>query len=202
MASTEIWVLPSVPFLKPTGMLSPLAIWRWVWLSVVRAPMAAHVTRSARYWGTMGSRNSVGGVDTHLGDLQQQLSALLEAAGDVEGVVHLRIVQEALPADGGARLLEVDPHDDEQPVGVLPAQIVQPPGIFECGALIVDRARSRDHEESRVLTIQDRLDRASTFDDRSLGGGGRRQILDEVRRRYQLLRLQHVHVPCLRRLRL
>jgi hypothetical protein len=31
---------PSVPFLKPTGHDSPLASWRWLWLSVVRAPIA------------------------------------------------------------------------------------------------------------------------------------------------------------------
>ena len=51
--------VPSVPFLKPTGIESPLAISRWVWLSVVRAPIAAHATRSARYWGVTGSSTSV-----------------------------------------------------------------------------------------------------------------------------------------------
>ncbi len=40
-------------------MESPLAISRCVCDSVVRAPMAAHVTRSAMYCGTIGSRNSV-----------------------------------------------------------------------------------------------------------------------------------------------
>ena len=59
MASIAIWMLPSVLFLKPTGIDSPLAIWRWVWLSVVRAPIAVHAIRSARYCGTIGSRNSV-----------------------------------------------------------------------------------------------------------------------------------------------
>ena len=59
IASTAVWALPSVPFLKPTGIESPLAIWRCVWLSVVRAPMVDQQTRSARYCGTIGSRNSV-----------------------------------------------------------------------------------------------------------------------------------------------
>ena len=59
MASMAICEFPSVPFLKPTGMERPLAISRWIWLSVVRAPMAAHETRSAVYCGVMGSRNSV-----------------------------------------------------------------------------------------------------------------------------------------------
>ena len=49
---------PSVPFLKPTGQDRPEAIWRWIWLSVVRAPIAPQATRSAMYWGVITSRNS------------------------------------------------------------------------------------------------------------------------------------------------
>ena len=44
MAFTATCRLPSVPFLKPTGIDTPLAISRWVWLSVVRAPMAVQLT--------------------------------------------------------------------------------------------------------------------------------------------------------------
>ena len=40
-------------------MDSPDASCRWIWLSVVRAPMAPQETRSAMYCGLMGSRNSV-----------------------------------------------------------------------------------------------------------------------------------------------
>ena len=39
---------PPVAFLKPTGMERPEAIWRWVWDSEVRAPMAAQQRESAR----------------------------------------------------------------------------------------------------------------------------------------------------------
>ena len=58
IASTAIWTLPSVPFLNPTGIDSPEASSRWTWLSVVRAPIAPHDTRSAMNWGVMVSRNS------------------------------------------------------------------------------------------------------------------------------------------------
>ena len=51
--------LPSVPFLKPIGIERPDAISRWVWLSVVRAPMAVQLIKSAMYWGTTGSSSSV-----------------------------------------------------------------------------------------------------------------------------------------------
>ena len=42
MAFTAICTSPSVAFLKPTGMDRPEAISRWVWLSVVLAPMESY----------------------------------------------------------------------------------------------------------------------------------------------------------------
>ena len=49
--------LPSVPFLKPTGMDKPLAIsMMWVGDSVVRAPIAAQLIRSAVYWSVQSDR--------------------------------------------------------------------------------------------------------------------------------------------------
>ena len=57
-ASTATWTLPSVRFLKPTGIDRPEPSWRWIWLSVVRAPIAAHETVSEMYCGVIGSRNS------------------------------------------------------------------------------------------------------------------------------------------------
>lgn len=59
IASTAIVTEPSVPFLKPTGMLRPLVSSRCTCDSVVRAPMAPHEMRSAVYCGEIVSRNSV-----------------------------------------------------------------------------------------------------------------------------------------------
>ena len=58
MALIATSMLPSVPFLKPTGVDRPLAISRWVCDSVVRAPIAYQLIRSARYWGESGSSAS------------------------------------------------------------------------------------------------------------------------------------------------
>ena len=44
--------------LEADGIDSPDPSWRWIWLSVVRAPIAPHGTASAMYWGVIGSRNS------------------------------------------------------------------------------------------------------------------------------------------------
>jgi hypothetical protein len=57
-ASTAVLVLPSVPFLNPTGIDSPDASSRCTWLSVVRAPIATHDVRSAMCCGICVSRNS------------------------------------------------------------------------------------------------------------------------------------------------
>jgi len=43
IASIAIWKLPLVPFLNPTGMLSPEASSRCSWHSVVRAPIAGTI---------------------------------------------------------------------------------------------------------------------------------------------------------------
>jgi len=47
-----------VRFLKPTGIDSPEPSWRWIWLSVVRAPIAPQQTASDNVLGMIGSRNS------------------------------------------------------------------------------------------------------------------------------------------------
>ncbi|MCY1244179.1 hypothetical protein D9M72_572380 [compost metagenome] len=59
IASTAILTLPSVPFLKPTGHDSPEASSRCTCDSVVRAPIAPQLTRSAMYCGLIMSRYSV-----------------------------------------------------------------------------------------------------------------------------------------------
>ncbi len=57
-ASTATCTLPSVPFLKPTGIDRPEPSWRWIWLSVVRAPIAPQATVSEMYCGVIGSSHS------------------------------------------------------------------------------------------------------------------------------------------------
>ena len=110
---------PEVPFLKPTGQETPETSWRWTWLSVVRAPMAPQLTRPAMYCGEIMSRNSVPAGDAHLGEVEQEIARQAQAVVDLVGIVEVRIVDEALPADGGARLFEVDAHDDLEVGGEL-----------------------------------------------------------------------------------
>ena len=103
-----------MPFLKPTGVDSPLAISRCVCDSVVRAPIAVQVMSSDRYCGMMGSSASVPAGKPELRHVQQQLAREQNALLDVEGIVQIRIVDQPLPAHRGARLLEVHAHDEQQ----------------------------------------------------------------------------------------
>ena len=107
------------------------------------------------YCGLVGSRNSQPTGRAEVDDVEQQCPGGAQAALDVEGAVHARIVDQALPADGGARLLEVHPHDDLEPVGVLVGQRREPPRVVERGNRIVDRARPDDDEQSVVAAGED-----------------------------------------------
>ena len=111
----------------------------------------------------------------------------------------MRIVDQALPADGRARLLEINAHDDFQAVGQFVAQRVQAAGVFQRAAFVVDRARADDHQQARVCLPQDADDAFAAVRDGGAGfRHGRKQILHRARRRepddfadMQILRLEH-----------
>jgi len=63
----------------------------------------------------------------------------------------MRVVDEALPADGGAGFLEIDAHDDFHAVGKFLAEGVELGGVFEGGFIVVDGAGSDDDEEPGVF---------------------------------------------------
>ena len=113
-ASTATWTSPSVRFLKPIGIERPEPSWRWIWLSVVRAPIAPQATASEMYCGVIGSRNSqpIGSPVSRI--WSSSVARQPQAGVDVGGAVEVRVVDQALPADRGPRLLEVDPHHDQQ----------------------------------------------------------------------------------------
>ena len=74
-----------------------------------------------------------------LGDMDEQLARSVESARDVERAVEVRVVDEPLPPQGGARLLEVDPHHDEHTVGDGLGERREPIGILERGRFVVNR---------------------------------------------------------------
>ena len=91
-------------------------------------------------------------------------------------------LNQSFPPDRGARLLEIDAHDDEQPVGERPARLEQARRILAGRSRVVDRARSGDDQEPVVLTGQDPANRLPGRVD-ELGGTFREgKLLKQCRR--------------------
>jgi hypothetical protein len=98
---------------------------------------------------------------------------------DVEAAVEVGVVDQALPAHGGARLLEVDAHHDIEAVLDLVGQAAQAARIVQGGIDVVDGAGAHHHQQARVLAVEDALDGLATLDDGALGGLGEGDLLLE-----------------------
>ena len=72
---------------------------------------------------------------------------------DGEARVHVRIVDESFPPCRGARLLEVNAHDDEQRIGKLCSELLQALRIIDRCSRVVDRARTDDQQQARIRAI-------------------------------------------------
>ena len=75
--------------------------------------MAPQLTASEMNCGLVGSRNSVA-APILLQHTKQGFASKQQAFANIVAAINIRVVDQALPADGGARLLEVHAHDDEQ----------------------------------------------------------------------------------------
>jgi len=101
----------TVPFLNPTDIDSAEVSSRWTCDSVVRAPIAPHELKSARYCGEMTSARQLGRLvqrcqltkelsssrKANLSDVQQQFSGNLETPVDLVRAVHVRVWREPCP---------------------------------------------------------------------------------------------------------
>jgi len=87
-------------------------------------------------------------------DLEQQLAGDLETGVDVGGAVEVRVVDQPLPAHGGARLLEVNAHDGQERRFHLRGQRLEPTGIFARRRHVVDRTGPDHHEQARIPALQ------------------------------------------------
>ena len=156
IASMAIWMLPSVPFLKPTGTDRPEASSRWTWLSVVRAPIAPQAIRSPRYCGEMTSRNSLpAGMPSSLIS-SSSWRADAQALVDAIALVEVGVVDEPLPADRRARLLEVDAHHDLERAGEAVALGLEPLGVLDApragrGSSTAPRSRAGGRRRARMM---------------------------------------------------
>ena len=74
-----------------------------------------------------------------------------QAVVDLVGLIEVRIVDEALPSDGGAGLLKVDAHDDAQVGGELVDGGFEQGGVFAGGLGVVNGAGAGEDQQARVL---------------------------------------------------
>lgn len=98
-------------------------------------------------------------------NLGEEPPGFLQARLDVAAAIEMRIHDEPLPADGGARLLKINPHDQENPIPHLLAQGRQALGIFPPSLHVVDRAGTHHEKESLVIALEDALDLLSHAED-------------------------------------
>jgi hypothetical protein len=93
--------------------------------------------------------------------ITQDAPGKAQAIGDVAGAIEVRVHDEALPADGGAWLLEIHPHYDAEPVFELLRECGELSPILQTGLRIMNRARTEHDKESRVFAKQDLADLAT-----------------------------------------
>ena len=127
------------------------------------------------------------GGDAELGDGEQEAAREAEAVLDAEGVVEVGVVDEALPAEDGARLLEVDAHDDHDRVGDFVRKGAEAAGVLGGAVEAVDRAGADDREEAGVVAVEDALDRLAAALDGPDRGRRLGDLLAQGRRRRQRL---------------
>ena len=131
------------------------------------------VLRGDRVEGFGGQRQA------HLGQFDQQAARDVQAFLDLEGVIEVRVVDQAFPADGGTRLLEVDAHHDVEAVLHFLGQYLQAACVVTGGVQVMDGAGADHDQQARVFTVQNALDGATAFDDGLFGLGGQRDVLLE-----------------------
>src|SRR5690606_18830173 len=115
-------------------------------------------------------------------DVAEEAAREVEALVDLEASVEEGIVDEALPADRGARLLEVGAHYDEELVAVSVTELGEPIRVVERGDRVVHRAGADHDDEAIVPTVHDVRDLPAGADDEFFALGVERELLDEDRR--------------------
>nr|BFF25621.1 hypothetical protein GCM10025732_35860 [Glycomyces mayteni] len=130
--------------------------------------------------------------------VEEHAAGQAQAGLDVVGAVQVRVVDEALPADGGAGLLEVDAHDDEEVVRERGRGGGEAAGVVLGGGRIVHGAGADDEEEPVVVAGEDVVDGGAAVRDEGGAVGSQRQFAAEDGRGDERLEAAHAEVAGLR----
>lgn len=93
-----------------------------------------------------GIQKFTAGGQSQFCNIKKEGAGETEALVDLEGAVHVRIIDEALPAHGRPWFFKVDSHDDVEFVFGLLGVGAKELSILESGFDVVNRARSDDDE--------------------------------------------------------
>lgn len=91
--------------------------------------------------------------DTRVGEVSVELTSNTKTLVDVEGIVHIRVVDETLPANGGTGLLEVGTHDNNEVVLELIAKNLQLLGVLNSSSGVVDGAGTHNDKELVAVAL-------------------------------------------------
>src|SRR5665213_4020683 len=182
------------------------AIFESHWTRNAGYELAVHLAlRSARADGSPAyqagnvlRRNHVeelcAGGNTHFREVDQQVPRLAQAVVDLVRLVKIRVVDQALPADGGAGLLKINAHDDAQVVGVFRDGVFEQRAVFACSLGVVDGAGPDQDKQPGIAPGEDLSD-LMTRCENGLGGGlGNGELLFEEDRRQNHLGPLNVYV--------
>ena len=81
----------------------------------------------------------------------EQLPADSQPLVDLEALVNIRVIDQTLPSDRCAWLLEVGAHDDKEVVFELVCQLLEAVALLKCHLGIVDRAWTNHDHKSVIL---------------------------------------------------
>ena len=110
------------------------------------------------------------GGHAHLGQIHEQVAGQAQAVVDLVGLIEIWIVDEALPSNGGARLLKVDAHGDAQVGGELLDGGFEQGGVFAGGLGVVNGAGACENQQARVAAVEDGGDLVAGVGDGGRGG--------------------------------
>src|SRR5258706_14735268 len=95
------------------------------------------------------------GGQPRLVDLHEEVAREAQPLGDLEAAIEIRIVDQPLPAHGGAGLLEIYAHDDDQVPLELFFHFDGLAAVLETRLWIVHGTRADDHEYPIVRSVKD-----------------------------------------------
>jgi len=105
-----------------------------------------------------------------VGQIEEKIARKAKAVVDFVRAIEMRVVDEALPAYGGAGLLKIDTHDDAQILGELSECGFENGCVFARSLGVMDRTGSYEDEETRVALRQDARNVEARIEDGGRGG--------------------------------